>query len=58
MHMNDDLIPCLLRYGSDINSQNRYGDAPLHIAVSHENIDCIKALMDGQADTKTNTGTQ
>lgn len=37
-------------YKADINTPDEYGDAPLHIAVSNEQYDCVSFLIKNGAD--------
>lgn len=50
-----DLVRSVLARGADVNAQNVYGDAPLHLAardngVAPPNIDILKVLLDAKAN--------
>lgn len=44
--LNDAYVNYLLENGSDINVTNRYGDTPLHTAVTLRNIEMVKLLVE------------
>lgn len=43
-------VKTLLSQGANINEQNDYGNAPLHVAVLTGNISMVKVLLDAGAD--------
>jgi len=36
--------------GLDVNVRNSYGNTPLHFAVRHNDLDCVKTLVEAGAD--------
>ncbi|KAH8588248.1 hypothetical protein B0O99DRAFT_555387 [Bisporella sp. PMI_857] len=46
----DNLVPLLLSYGADIHARNEGGETALHGAVSAENRDVVRDLLDKGAD--------
>lgn len=42
------IIETLLKKGVDINSKNKIGETPLHVAVSYNNITAAQYLVDNK----------
>lgn len=56
---NPQMVDLLIKYGTEVNAQNEWGDTPLHDAVTYEYTDIIKLLYQNGADVdniKNNKG--
>ncbi|XP_014227341.1 uncharacterized protein LOC106652725 [Trichogramma pretiosum] len=41
----DEIIQTLIEYGANIEAPNRYGDSPLHLAVSRFDVQLVESLL-------------
>ena len=46
---NSTMVDFLVKNGADVLTQNRHGDAPIHIACRHSQLNCLKVILSSKS---------